>query len=47
VEAGLRGDVPLLLGIVLVSAVFVFTGNTVADLLYRVIDPRIGWRGAA
>ncbi|NDY57793.1 ABC transporter permease [Desulfovibrio sulfodismutans] len=47
VEAGLRGDVPLLLGIVLVSAVFVFTGNTVADLLYRAIDPRIGWRGAA
>jgi ABC-type dipeptide/oligopeptide/nickel transport system permease component len=25
----------------------VFTGNTVADLLYRAIDPRIGWRGAA
>lgn len=47
VEAGLRGDVPLLLGIVLVSAVFVFTGNTVADILYRVIDPRIGWKGAA
>ena len=42
VEAGLRGDVPLLLGIVLVSAVFVFTGNTMADVLYRVIDPRIG-----
>lgn len=41
VEAGLRGDVPLLLGIVLFSAVFVFTGNTVADLIYRAIDPRI------
>jgi peptide/nickel transport system permease protein len=47
VEAGLRGDVPLLLGIVLVSAVFVFAGNTLADVLYRVIDPRIGWKGAA
>lgn len=43
VEAGVRGDVPLLLGIVLVSAVFIFVGNTMADVLYRVIDPRIGW----
>ena len=41
VQAGLRGDVPLLLGIVLFSALFVFTGNTLADLCYRVIDPRI------
>src|SRR5690606_13017088 len=41
VESGLRGDVPLLLGIVLCSAVFVFVGNLIADLLYRVIDPRI------
>ncbi len=47
VEAGVRGDVPLLLGIVLVSAVFVFAGNTVADILYRVVDPRIGWERAA
>ena len=41
VEAGLRGDVPLLLGIVIFSAIFVFTGNLLADVLYRVIDPRI------
>lgn len=41
VEAGVRGDVPLLLGIVLVSALFVFSGNTMADLLYHVIDPRM------
>ena len=41
VQAGLRGDVPLLLGIVLFSALFVFTGNTLADLSYRLIDPRI------
>ncbi|GGF95128.1 ABC transporter permease [Paenibacillus abyssi] len=41
VDAGLRGDVPLLLGIVLFSALFVFTGNLIADLLYRFIDPRI------
>lgn len=41
VAAGLRGDVPLLLGCVIFSAVFVFAGNTIADLLYHVIDPRI------
>jgi peptide/nickel transport system permease protein len=41
VQAALRGDLPLLLGIVLWSAVFVFVGNSAADLLYRLIDPRI------
>jgi peptide/nickel transport system permease protein len=40
VEAGLRGDVPLLLGIVIFSALFVFVGNLVADLIYHVVDPR-------
>ncbi len=41
VQAGLRSDVPLLLGIVIFITIFVFVGNLVADLLYRVIDPRI------
>lgn len=41
VQAGLRGDLPLLLAIALFSAVFIFTGNFIADLIYRVIDPRI------
>lgn len=41
VEAGIRGDVPLLLGIVLFSTIFVFTGNLVADLIYHLVDPRI------
>ncbi|WP_188631191.1 ABC transporter permease [Lentibacillus kapialis] len=41
VEAGLGGDVPLLLGIVLCSTVFVFIGNLAADILYKVVDPRI------
>ncbi|MBC16933.1 ABC transporter permease [Pseudodesulfovibrio profundus] len=41
VEAGIRGDVPLLLGITLFSALFVFTGNFIADMLYGVLDPRI------
>ena len=33
--------VPLLLGIVLFSALFVFVGNTLADLAYLVVDPRL------
>jgi len=41
VAAGLRSDVTLLLGIVLVSAVFVFAGNTLADIMYYFVDPRI------
>lgn len=41
VEAGLRGDIPLLLGIVIFSAIFVFVGNLIADLLYRGLDPRM------
>ncbi len=40
VEAGLRGDVPLLLGLVIFSTFFVFTGNLLADLIYQVVDPR-------
>jgi len=41
VDAGLRGDVPLLLGLVLFSAMFVLVGNLAADGLYRLVDPRI------
>ena len=41
VDAGLRGDVPLLLGIVLFSTLFVVAGNAIADILYIIVDPRI------
>lgn len=47
VQAGLRSDVPLLLGIVIFSAIFVFTGNLIADLIYQAVDPRIRLRGGA
>lgn len=40
VNAGLRGDVALLLGTVIFSACFVFVGNFLADLLHKWIDPR-------
>ncbi len=41
VQAGLGGDVPLFLGVVLFSVLFVFIGNTIADLLYQWVDPRL------
>lgn len=41
VDAGLQGDTPLLLGITLFSAVFVFFGNFIANILYIIIDPKI------
>ena len=38
------GDAPLLVAIALVSALVVFAGNALADVLYGVIDPRVrGW----
>lgn len=39
-EAGLKGDTPLLLGIVIIVALFVFLGNQLANLLTTTIDPR-------
>ena len=46
VAAGLGGDLPLLLGVTVITAAMVFGGNLIADLLYGVVDPRIR-RGAA
>lgn len=45
-QAGLGGDVPLLLGITLFSVIFIFVGNLIADLLYLWIDPRIKKEGS-
>lgn len=41
VIAGLGSDMPLLMGITIVSASLVFVGNFIANVLYHVIDPRI------
>lgn len=41
VTAGLGGDVPVLLGITVISAAIVFAGNLMANVLYGVLDPRI------
>ena len=45
VTAGIKGDIPLLLGISLCSSVFVFTGNFLADVICYFLDPRIGKGG--
>lgn len=47
VTAGLGSDMPLLMAITIVSAVFVFGGNLVANILYGVVDPRIRRGGSA
>ena len=39
--AGRKGDLPLLLGIALCSAIFVFVGNLIANLLYGIFNPQI------
>lgn len=39
--AALNGDAPLLMGIALFSALFVFVGNLTANLLYGVFDLRV------
>ena len=41
VDAGLKGDIPLLLGITLFSTIFVFVGNFIANIIYGLVDPRI------
>lgn len=44
VVAGTGGDAPLLVGIALASAAIVCAGNALANVLYGVIDPRMGQR---
>lgn len=43
--AGLKGDLPLMVGIILISSLFVFAGNLIADILNKIVDPRM--RGEA
>lgn len=40
-EAGLKSDMPLLMGIVMISAIFVFSGNLLADILNAWINPKL------
>ena len=45
VSAGLDSEIPLLMGITMISAAMVFAGYFIADILYEIIDPRMR-RGA-
>lgn len=47
VEAGLRGDVPLLLAIAILMTIVVSIGNTIADVLYERVDRRVNQAGSA
>ena len=46
VTAGLGSDLPLLLGITVITSAIVFAGNLIADLLYGAVDPKIRRRAA-
>lgn len=46
VAAGTGSDVSLLMGITLVTAAIVFSGNFIANILYGVVDPRMRKGGA-
>ena len=39
--AATNGDAPLLIGIAMFSAFFVFAGNFIANVLYGIVDPRL------
>lgn len=39
--AALNADAPLLIGIAIFSAIFVFAGNFIANVLYSIVDPRL------
>lgn len=41
VQAGLRSDIPLLLGVTIFSALFVFIGNSIANIIYNIVDPKM------
>lgn len=41
VQAALGGDAPLLMGIALATLLFVFAGNLLADIVARLLDPRL------
>ena len=38
IDAGLRGDIPLLMGIVMFCAILIFIGNSTADILLRRVN---------
>jgi peptide/nickel transport system permease protein len=43
-EHSLQVDVPVLMGVLLLSSALVIVGNLIADLTYAWLDPRIRYR---
>lgn len=43
-DAVLNRDYPLIMGILMIMAVIILSSNLLADLLYRLVDPRIRYR---
>jgi peptide/nickel transport system permease protein len=41
IDSVLKSDLPVIVGITLVSAVFIIVANLIVDVLYAVIDPRV------
>jgi peptide/nickel transport system permease protein len=41
VNAALRRDFPVIMGVTMLTATFVIVGNFVTDIAYAYIDPRI------
>ncbi|HMD95165.1 MAG TPA: ABC transporter permease [Trebonia sp.] len=41
IEAVSKGDLPVILGFVILAAIFVVVANIIVDLLYAVLDPRV------
>jgi peptide/nickel transport system permease protein len=41
VEAVSKGDLPVILGFVILASIFVVVANIIVDLLYAVLDPRV------
>ncbi len=42
-DSVLARDTPMLAGLLIVSSIMVFVANLIADLLYRILDPRAGY----
>ena len=40
-SAVLNPDLPILVGVTLITATFIIIANLIVDLLYAVIDPRV------
>jgi oligopeptide transport system permease protein len=43
IQSALDNDTPMAMGIVVLYTILLFTMNTLVDLAYRWLDPRVGW----